>query len=98
MTDDKEKRGLRNWDIAAMVILTPIIICLGCFLVLKTEFDFRLSNYALSHGEVRYVAGMMDNLHVPLPTPAVDMYEDGKVNFKDYAVLANAWLVETFWP
>ncbi len=60
--------------------------------------DFRLYNYALSHGEVRYVAGMMDDLYVPLPTPAVDMYEDGKVNFKDYAVLANTWLMETFWP
>jgi len=60
--------------------------------------DFRLYNYALSHGEVRYVAGQMDDLYVPLPTPAVDMYEDGKVNFKDYAFLANTWLMEIFWP
>ena len=60
--------------------------------------DFRLYNYALSYGEVRYVAGMMDDLYVPLPNPEVDLHEDGKVNFKDYAVLANTWLVETFWP
>jgi len=60
--------------------------------------DFRLYNYALSYGEVRYVAGQMDDLYVPLPTPAVDLHEDGKVNFNDYAVMANGWLVEIFWP
>ncbi len=60
--------------------------------------DFRLYNYALSYGEVRYVAGQMDDLYVPLSAPEVDLYEDGKVNFKDYAVLANTWLVETLWP
>jgi len=60
--------------------------------------DVRLYNYVLSYGEVRHVAGQMDDLYVPLPNPEVDLHEDGKVNFKDYVVLANTWLVETFWP
>jgi hypothetical protein len=60
--------------------------------------DFRLYNYVLTYGEVRHVAGQMDPLYIPLPNPAVDMYVDGKVNFRDYAVLANDWLMETFWP
>jgi hypothetical protein len=60
--------------------------------------DFRLYNYVLTYGEVRYVAGQMGGLYVPLPAPEVDLHEDGKVNFKDYVVLANTWLVETFWP
>jgi hypothetical protein len=60
--------------------------------------DVRLYNYALTYGEVRYVAGQMDDLYVPLPNPEVDLHEDGKANFKDYVVVANDWLVETFWP
>lgn len=41
----------------------------------------------------------------PLPTPeiypvaVVDIYEDGEINFKDFAVIASYWLEEaTFWP
>ena len=60
--------------------------------------DVRLYKYALSYGEVRYVAGQMDDLPIPLPRPEVDLYLDGDVNLKDYGVLADDWLVETLWP
>jgi hypothetical protein len=60
--------------------------------------DVRLYNYALTYGEVRYVAGQMADLPIPLPRPAVDLYLDGDVNFNDYCVLADDWLVETLWP
>jgi hypothetical protein len=60
--------------------------------------DVRLYNYTLSYGEVRYVAGQMADLPIPLPRPAVDLYLDGDVNLKDYGMLADDWLVETLWP
>lgn len=60
--------------------------------------DVRLYKYALSYGEVRYVAGQMDDLPIPLPRPEVDLYPDGDVNFNDYCVLADDWLVEALWP
>jgi len=40
----------------------------------------------------------------PLPAPKypvarADIYEDGEINFKDFAVIADYWLEEaTFWP
>ena len=30
--------------------------------------------------------------------PQVDLYEDKKIDFKDYAVLADQWLDEQLWP
>ena len=60
--------------------------------------DVRLYNYALSYGEVRYVAGEMDDLLIPLPRPEIDLYLDGEINFIDYALLADDWLVEILWP
>ncbi|MHC4069732.1 MAG: LamG domain-containing protein [Planctomycetota bacterium] len=60
--------------------------------------DFRIYNYELSYGEVRYVAGQMDDLYMPLPLPEADLHTDGDLNFKDFAVLANTWLIETLWP
>ena len=36
--------------------------------------------------------------YVPLPTPALDLHEDGKINFKDFALFAGNWLEEQFWP
>ena len=60
--------------------------------------DVRLYNKTLSYGEVRYVAGQMDDLPIPLPRPEVDLYLDGDVNLKDYGVLADDWLVEILWP
>jgi len=35
---------------------------------------------------------------VRLPAPEVDVYEDGKVDLRDYAVLADRWLEDSLWP
>jgi hypothetical protein len=35
---------------------------------------------------------------VPLPAPALELYEDGKIDLKDYARLAGEWLSEMLWP
>jgi len=63
--------------------------------------EFKIYDYALSHAEVLYLAaGSGSELYQPLQ-PAlspVDPYEDGKINFKDYAVLADVWLAERLWP
>ena len=59
--------------------------------------EVRIYNRALSHGEIVSLAGESQVLQ-PLPRPKVDLYEDGKVNFRDYSILANSWLEETLWP
>jgi len=35
---------------------------------------------------------------LPLAGQRVDLYEDNKIDFKDYAVLADQWLDEQLWP
>jgi hypothetical protein len=37
-------------------------------------------------------------IYVPLPEPIVDLYWDGTVDFKDFAVLADMWLDEQLYP
>ena len=63
--------------------------------------DFRIYDYALSHSQVLYLAaGTGSELHQPLQ-PVLshfDPYHDGKINFKDLAVLASAWLQQKLWP
>jgi hypothetical protein len=66
--------------------------------------DFRIYNRALSQGEVAWLAGKTTEFAQPLyllltPTdPNIDVYDDGKINFKDYAVLANDWLKKQLYP
>jgi hypothetical protein len=60
--------------------------------------DVRLYDYELSYGEVRYVAGEMDDLLIPLPHLEVDVYADGEIDFYDYAMVADDWLTEVLWP
>ena len=63
--------------------------------------DFKLYNYALSHGEILFAANM-GTLYVPVASPAnvsdLEPALQKKVNFKDYAVLLSRWLDETEWP
>jgi len=63
--------------------------------------EFRTYDYSLSHAEVLYLAlGSGSELYQPLQ-PAlspVDPYEDGKIDFKDFTVLARWWLEEQLWP
>jgi hypothetical protein len=49
--------------------------------------DVRVYDYALSLAEIIYLA-----------RSPVDLNQDNKVNFKDYAILAEAWLDEQLWP
>jgi hypothetical protein len=66
---------------------------------------------ALSQGEIAYLAGKTAPFTQPLfpllvpqaPTlansPAINMYEDGVIDLRDYAVLADSWLEEPLlWP
>ncbi len=60
--------------------------------------DFRIYDYALSQPQVAYIAtngtGIFDQT---LMSPA-DLFEDGKINFKDFALLADEWLAKHLWP
>ncbi|MCK4293455.1 MAG: hypothetical protein KAY65_09680 [Planctomycetes bacterium] len=63
--------------------------------------DFRIYNYALSHGEILSTAGM-GTLYVAVTSPS-NVYDlepatQKKVNFKDYAKLVLMWLEENEWP
>ncbi len=49
--------------------------------------DVRIYNYALSAAEMMYLAGS-----------PVDLNQDNKIAFKDFTVLAEAWLDELLWP
>jgi hypothetical protein len=59
--------------------------------------DVRIYNRALSHGEIVSLAGE-SQVTQPLLRPEVDLHKDGKVNLRDYAVLASKWLEEVLWP
>ena len=63
--------------------------------------EFKLYNYALSHGEILSAANM-GTLYVPVASPAnvsdLEPTLQKKVNFKDYAELLLRWLDETEWP
>ena len=60
--------------------------------------DFKIYDYALSQDEIVGAAAGGEQLYLPLPLPAVDLHRDGKVNFKDYVILANSWLDSELWP
>jgi len=56
--------------------------------------DFRIYNRALSSAELGYLAGKSE---VYFETQA-DLFNDGKVDFKDYSMLADSWLEQELWP
>jgi hypothetical protein len=66
--------------------------------------DFRIYDRALSQEEVAYLAErstFTQPLYLLLtpPDPNISLlYDDGIINFKDYAVLADEWLEEQLWP
>ena len=66
--------------------------------------DVRIYSRALSHGEVAWLAGKTTPFTQPLEqllTPqnlGIDMYKDGRIDLRDYAVLASKWLEEVLWP
>jgi len=63
--------------------------------------EFRIYDYALSHAEVLHLAsGGGSRLYQPLQPvlSPVDPYEDGRIGFRDFAVLGEWWLKESLWP
>ena len=63
--------------------------------------DFRVYDCALSHAQVLYLAkGSGSELYQPLQPvlSSVDPFADGKIDFKDFAVLADVWLEYQQWP
>jgi len=55
--------------------------------------ELRLYNRALSQAQVAWLAGRTATF-----SAAADLHQDGKINFKDFAVLADSWLEELLWP
>lgn len=66
--------------------------------------DVRIYSRALSQAEVASLAGKTATFTQPLYlllTPqdaAINMNADNMINFKDYALLVEAWLDEILWP
>ncbi|HUV65784.1 MAG TPA: LamG domain-containing protein [Sedimentisphaerales bacterium] len=64
--------------------------------------DLRIYSRVLSQGELASLAGVSEGatLRQPLlPTAAVvDLDGDERIDFKDFALLANQWLTEQLWP
>ncbi|MFC1605099.1 hypothetical protein ACFL5F_08745, partial [Planctomycetota bacterium] len=60
--------------------------------------DFRIYDYALTQPEIAYIAtdgtGIFDQT---LLTPA-DLNGDNKIDFADFALLADHWLENQIWP
>ena len=50
--------------------------------------ELRVYSRALSLAEIQYLAGK----------PRIDINNDGTVDFRDYAILADKWLEEILWP
>lgn len=63
--------------------------------------DVRIYNYALSDNEISSVAGLSDR-YVPVTSPANISDEEPvnskRVNFRDFAILADEWLKQLVWP
>ena len=67
--------------------------------------DVRFYNYGLSQGEIRLLVEAIPpgtDLYQPVPSLAnladPEPQLSRKVNFVDYAILADKWLTEQFWP
>jgi hypothetical protein len=55
--------------------------------------DFRIYDRALSAAEVAWLAGLTSPFSIP-----ADLHMDDKIDFKDFAKLADSWLEEILWP
>jgi hypothetical protein len=60
--------------------------------------DFRIYDYALSPAEVAWVAtNSTGTFEDPAPSPA-DLDATGRVDLRDFAILATQWLEDALWP
>ena len=55
--------------------------------------EVRIFNRVLSEAQIAWLAGHTSPLSIP-----ADLYQDDVIDFKDFAVLADAWLEEILWP
>jgi len=55
--------------------------------------DVKIWNRALTAAQVAWLAGRTSTFSIP-----ADLRQDNVINFKDFAVLADSWLVELLWP
>jgi hypothetical protein len=66
--------------------------------------DVRIYSRALTQAEVAQIAGTAMPFNQPLAglltqsAPAINMYPDGVIDLKDYALLAQVWLETVLWP
>jgi len=63
--------------------------------------DFRIYSYAVSPAEALGIAGAASHFYdiadQPFNSPA-DLVDDNKINFADYAGIADEWMDEVLWP
>jgi hypothetical protein len=60
--------------------------------------DFQIYDYALSPAEVAWVAtNSTGTFEDPTPAPT-DLDASGRIDFRDFAILATQWLEDTTWP
>jgi hypothetical protein len=97
-------------DYVGSIPSTPYNVNIGRSSEVITRFydglldDVRIYSRALSQEEVAYLAGKTAKFTQPLyllltpKNPGINLFDDGKINFKDYAVLADEWLEEVLWP
>ena len=60
--------------------------------------DVRIYNKALTRDEILYLAQGPGLIYVPLASWRADADGSDKVDFRDYAIMANNWLEEFLWP
>jgi len=68
--------------------------------------DFRIYDYALTQGEVCSLADMTPGTTYEQPVETLlrstglstDVYDDNKIDFKDFSAMAATWLQEQLWP
>ncbi|MCX5637489.1 MAG: hypothetical protein NTX52_07330 [Planctomycetota bacterium] len=62
---------------------------------LVCALDINDKGQIVGYGEMRNEPGSQYAfLMTPIPQPSADLYEDGRVDFKDLAIFANSWLEE----
>jgi hypothetical protein len=103
MCFDGELAALKTGTAGSLINIRNTPFDIGAIISHMNDFigkmdDFKVYNYALSPAEVVGAATGGGDLFVPLLYPAADLFKDGRVDFKDYARLADSWLEEQFWP
>ena len=75
---------------------------IGAMIAHKNDYigkmdDFKIYDYALSESEIVGAASGGGDLYIALKSPG-DLYDDGRIDFKDFAIAMDNWLREELWP